>query len=185
MHLSTAGLIYSTLLWTSFQLLRKPLEVSQQALPGIKSVRLRALITLKLLIVSIFSGCIVAGIDAGKTFNTWPDMNGAFIPAGVMRREPAWRNFFENHGLVQFNHRYIAYSAVGMSWLLLRSVRNAPLLRLPVFLVVFLIHWQLVLGITNVLNQSKLHTASAHQCVGFLTLSSLLYLLRRCRVVVI
>ena len=70
-----------------------------------------------------------------------------------------------NYLLVQFNHRYLAYSTVLMSWVLLKNVKKAPILRTPVLIVICLIHCQMGLGIINVLNQSKLHTASAHQCI--------------------
>lgn len=49
---------------------------------------------------NIMSGAIVAGIDAGKGFNTWPDMDGKMIPDGLMKRDPWYNNFFENRVLV-------------------------------------------------------------------------------------
>jgi cytochrome c oxidase assembly protein subunit 15 len=41
----------------------------------------------------------MAGIDAGKVYNTWPLMNGAVVPEGLFRLNPAWKNFFENVSL--------------------------------------------------------------------------------------
>jgi len=53
-----------------------------------------------LLSLNIFSGALMAGIDAGKVYNTWPYMNGAIIPDGLVKLNPVWKNFFENVTLV-------------------------------------------------------------------------------------
>jgi cytochrome c oxidase assembly protein subunit 15 len=45
---------------------------------------------------NIFSGATMAGIDAGKVFNTWPLMNGQIIPEGLFKLTPFYKNFFEN-----------------------------------------------------------------------------------------
>ena len=42
-------------------------------------------------------GALVAGIDAGMTYNDWPTMDGEFIPSGLLAQQPAYLNFFENH----------------------------------------------------------------------------------------
>lgn len=80
------------------------------------SFRLGAMLLLGLVVLQIFSGGLVAGLDAGMTFNTWPLMDGAFVPPleklGVI--SPGWRNLFENVMTVQFQHRMIAYAL----WLL-------------------------------------------------------------------
>lgn len=58
------------------------------------------------------SGASVAGIQAGKVFNTWPLMNGSFVPSDYWRPSLEWRNFFENKSAVQFNHRLFAYNTL-------------------------------------------------------------------------
>lgn len=45
---------------------------------------------------NLISGVSVAGIDAGKVFNTWPLMNGAIIPSDYWKDYKGWRNLFEN-----------------------------------------------------------------------------------------
>jgi cytochrome c oxidase assembly protein subunit 15 len=52
---------------------------------------------------------LVAGLDAGLTFNTWPLMDGRVVPAGLLIQSPFWRNFFESVATVQFDHRLGAY----------------------------------------------------------------------------
>ena len=57
------------------------------------------------MLVQIYLGGLVAGLDAGMSYNTWPLMDGAVIPGDLLVIEPAWRNFFENPKTVQFVHR--------------------------------------------------------------------------------
>ena len=59
--------------------------------------------------VQLALGALVAGIDAGRAYNDWPLMNGNWIPDDLFEYEPFITNFFENSGLVQFNHRLTAY----------------------------------------------------------------------------
>ena len=69
-----------------------------------------------LVLLQIYLGALVAGLDAGMSFNTWPLIDGAFIPAAerLWFETPWWRNLFENALTVQFNHRMLAYAI----WLL-------------------------------------------------------------------
>ncbi|KAJ0398540.1 hypothetical protein ATCC90586_010351 [Pythium insidiosum] len=53
-------------------------------------------------------GTLVAAIDAGKEFNTFPKMGDRWIPDGLMDRKPWVRNFYENVALVQLDHRVLA-----------------------------------------------------------------------------
>ena len=63
-------------------------------------------------ILQIYLGALVAGLDAGLSFNTWPLIDGAFVPSAerLWFETPAWRNLFENALTVQFNHRMFAYA---------------------------------------------------------------------------
>lgn len=57
-----------------------------------------------LVAVTAASGAFVAGMDAGRVFNTFPTMNGEWFPSEYFGLN-GWRNFFENTAAVQFNHR--------------------------------------------------------------------------------
>ncbi len=73
-------------------------------------------------IVQIYLGALVAGLDAGLSFNTWPLIDGALIPSAerLWFETPAWRNLFENALTVQFNHRMMAYAL----WLAVGAARD-------------------------------------------------------------
>ncbi len=64
-----------------------------------------------LILLQVILGALVAGNKAGLVYNTWPSMDGAMIPpaAALFFEQPWWRNFLDNHLMVQFNHRIGAY----------------------------------------------------------------------------
>ena len=74
--------------------------------------------------VTILSGGMVAGINAGFINNTWPLMDGGLLPDDFAALSPFWLNFFENHSTVQFGHRMLAYLTAivaGLYWFRARS----------------------------------------------------------------
>jgi len=105
LHLTLACLIFVGVAWTALTLDR-PREGTVRVGAGKTS----ATILLVAVIVQIFLGALVAGNDAGLVYNTWPTMNGAFVPPDILAIEPIWRNFFENQATVQFVHRLGAYT---------------------------------------------------------------------------
>jgi len=62
-----------------------------------------------LILFQIYLGALVAGIHAGNAYNSWPLMDGQWIPDGLFVLKPLWLNFFENSLTVQFIHRFFAY----------------------------------------------------------------------------
>jgi cytochrome c oxidase assembly protein subunit 15 len=75
-------------------------------------LRFGALTLAALLLFQIYLGALVAGLDAGIVFNTWPLIDGTFVPSSerLWFVQPTWRNLFENTLTVQFNHRMVAYA---------------------------------------------------------------------------
>lgn len=113
----------------------------------------------------VLLGALVAGIDAGRGYTDWPWMAGQFLPPEAFVIEPAWRNFLENPGLVQFVHRMAGYLLV-LSGLALwvaarRSVNRAT--RSAFNAVAAMLLLQMGLGIFTVLYGAPLHLALAHQ----------------------
>ena len=72
-------------------------------------------------------GALVAGLHAGLIYNTWPDMNGRLLPDNPFFHAPWWINFFENEGLVQFDHRIGAYILAGFAaWIYAEGMKLLP-----------------------------------------------------------
>ncbi len=121
----------------------------------------------------IFLGGLVAGLDAGLSYNTWPLMDGKIIPGNLFVIEPAWRNFFENPKLVQFVHRAGAYALFALTlWHMIAVRRHQPgTTHARRALVLFhLVLVQAFVGIATLLMQVPLHWALLHQGTALLVL---------------
>jgi cytochrome c oxidase assembly protein subunit 15 len=102
-HLALAVTLYAWLVWMVLDL-KPPLVRNDHP-----RARGYALIISGLVVLMILAGGFVAGTKAGFAFNTFPLMNGAFVPPGLFAMQPTWVNFFENVATVQFDHRMLAY----------------------------------------------------------------------------
>ena len=105
-HLTLACVILAAIVAVARSLRPTPVKAAG------RRIRVFAWVLVGLVLVQVFAGGLVAGLDAGMAFNTWPLMDGALIPSAgqLFAAEPAWRNFFENALTVQFDHRMIAYA---------------------------------------------------------------------------
>ncbi|QTL02450.1 COX15/CtaA family protein [Aquabacter sp. L1I39] len=135
-------------------------------LPPPASLRIGAFALVGLVLLQIFAGGLVAGLDAGMSFNTWPLMDGALIPAGdkLALLSPAWRNLFENVLTVQFTHRMIAYAL----WLFallhaFHAARTGGWAAAQAWGLFGLVTAQAMLGILTLLFVVPLDLALAHQ----------------------
>ncbi len=92
-------------------------------------------------------------------------MAGGLLPPGVFELTPGWRNFFENAGLVQFNHRVVGY-ILGIAgiilWLCSRKSPHSST-RFTVNLLLAMMFLQIALGVITVLYGAPLSWAIAHQ----------------------
>ncbi len=104
-HLGLALVIYAAIVWTALPLWRG--EWPMKRAPH--SLFVPALGVLGLIFFQILLGGFVAGLDGGLTYNTWPLMDGAFVPEGAYATAPFWLAPFEDVTTVQFNHRIVAY----------------------------------------------------------------------------
>ena len=109
----------------------------------------------------------MAGTASGKTFNTWPLMDGRFIPSGYWFQSPAWRNPFENAAAIQFNHRVLAYILLALFvWLAIKLWRETSM-KAPILIVGLLLLWQVMLGIWTLLAIAPLNLSLLHQLALF------------------
>ncbi len=126
-------------------------------------------------LVQIYLGGLVAGLDAGMSFNSWPLMDGRLIPGDLFTIEPAWRNLFENPKTVQFIHRLGAYALLGLTlWHMIATRRRQPgTTHARRALVLFhLVLVQALIGITALVlvvpfGWALLHQAGALIVLGF------------------
>ena len=167
-HLGLAFVILGFIAWFIFQLGREERDLMQARRN--KEARLWGLSTglLHFAFLQILIGALVAGIDAGRSYTDWPLMGGNFFPATAFTFEPAWRNFFESPGLVQFIHRIVGYLLFAFTivvWLRGRSSAHART-RFAFNAVFAAISLQVVLGIATVLYGAPWHIAILHQLLA-------------------
>ncbi len=147
-----------------------PLSRSRRRRPDVAPQRLRlaALAIAALLLVQIYLGALVAGLDGGLKYNTWPLIEGAVMPPldELLFIRPLWRNLFENILTVQINHRMLADGIWLLAmlhafdaWRARRDVRGAIVLAGAVTL-------QAALGIITLLYEAALPLALAHQVLA-------------------
>jgi cytochrome c oxidase assembly protein subunit 15 len=107
-HLALACIIFAAIVWTAQRM--RPLP----AIAAPVRIRAGAAVLLVLVLGQIYLGALVAGLRAGLVYNTWPLIDGAWLPSAssLFFTEPLWRNFFENALMVQFVHRTVAYLLV-------------------------------------------------------------------------
>lgn len=129
------------------------------------------------ILVQIYLGGLVAGLNAGLAYNTWPLMDGGLVPGGLFVQQPTWINLFENPKTVQFVHRLGAYTLLVLSvWHAIFVIRAEPgstHARRAIFLVL-LITIQAAIGIATLLlvvplGWALLHQAAALVVLGFAT----------------
>lgn len=171
-HLLLASLTFMALIWIALDLKPRAGEAAPSA------VRAQARWFMWLVLFQIVLGALVAGSRAGLSYNSWPLMDGRFIPPGehLMKLSPWWLNFLENITTIQFQHRMTAYVVAAFAlWHLFAAAKAAPGSRLlkRAGSLVFIVAVQVALGIATLLlaaGKIPLHAALAHQAVAFILL---------------
>ncbi len=172
-HLTLALILLGATVWTAADLLegrRTPREHAR----GKRDHLLPCLVALSGLTAA--SGALVAGLRAGRVYNTFPLMAGRVVPPGYAQISPWWRNLFENHAAVQFDHRVLAlttFFAVVTSWATLRR-SSPPRLARRLDLALGAAMLQLALGISTLLLRVPVALGVAHQGGAALLLVTLI-----------
>jgi cytochrome c oxidase assembly protein subunit 15 len=170
LHLALAAVFFAALVATFVKL--------GGAAPEAVATRLRlgARLLVVLVFVQIALGALVAGHDAGLTYNTWPLMDGRLVPRGLGLLEPRWLNLVDNITTIQFNHRigaYVLLAAVlsysALAW------RAGPAIRNRATLIGVLVLTQLGVGIATLIHVVPIGLALAHQGFAMIVLLVLVW----------
>lgn len=190
-HLVSAFAIYATLVWTTLDLMYpRPATAGspEGVLRATASARGRLLPLAALIAVTATSGAFVAGMDAGRAYNTWPLMGGQLVPDEYWGWEglglTPLRNMFENTAAVQFNHRMLATTtlfAVGASWLSYRRTALPPRAVTCLHVVGALTAAQFAAGVYTLLQYVPVSLGSLHQANALNLFTAVLALLHACR----
>lgn len=166
-HLLLACIIFSVVMWVARGL------APHTAGPSSITTRRFAGAMVALVLLQIGLGALVAGMDAGMAYNTWPLMDGAVVPQDLFIQNPWWANLFDNPKTVQFVHRLGAYVLLAVAvWQFLAVRRVDPgtphAARAGVLLGMVIV--QAALGITALVLVVPFGWALAHHGFAIVTL---------------
>lgn len=165
LHLITALVLLAALVWTALDLqsLHRGDDRSEWR-PGWLMVSF-----MLLLFVQLTLGAFTAGLNAGFVFNTWPKMNGAWVPSGLGDLSPWWSNAVDNLVAVQFLHRWMAVVVAAVSLAVAYRLYRSGQTKLALMLEL-VVASQFLLGVLTLINAVPVGLGVAHQGVGALLL---------------
>ncbi|MFY9952056.1 COX15/CtaA family protein [Bradyrhizobium sp.] len=169
-HLVLALLIFAAVVWTLRRLTDGP------SMAGSARLKITSAALVALTFVQLYLGALVAGLRAGLVYNTWPDIDGSFIPsaARLWFEQPWWRNLFENTLTVQFEHRMTAYALLALAAFhafdAVRSRAGTAAINGALWLLVAVL-LQATLGVLTLLNQVPIVLALMHQAIAIAVLT--------------
>lgn len=176
-HLITAFSAFGFTFWVALGLLFPSNElVKNSTLKGLKRL-INALFVI--LIIQIIYGAFVAGMHAGKIYNTFPLMGDSLMPESVYAMNPWWKNFLENHSGVQFIHRYMAYTVATLAaviWYKSRKERLHPKVINAINFMASIVVVQFLLGVFTLVYAVPVSLGVIHQAGAFILFASLIYL---------
>jgi cytochrome c oxidase assembly protein subunit 15 len=169
-HLIAAFITFGVTFYFALQILfiDKVRETSRSNIHWINSL-------LVLVIIQIIYGAFVAGLHAGKIYNTFPLMNGKIIPEGIDAFPSLLDNVLNNPVTVQFIHRFFAGIISIISLLLFFRLRK-PGLSIAVNILMLALSIQVILGIVTLLTSVNIVVASLHQVGAFFLFAAVIYL---------
>jgi cytochrome c oxidase assembly protein subunit 15 len=104
-HLGLALAIFVIAVWSALTLGRS--AGSADPGPRFNGLGRAGKLAVAFTLITMISGAFVAGLDAGKVYNTFPLMGGRLVPPGYLAVSSWWRNAFENPAAAQFHHRIL------------------------------------------------------------------------------
>ena len=171
-HLLLASALLAALIWTALDVGSAPRQRIRLQTHATNAKWIGGGIV-ALVLVQLGAGALVAGLKAGLAYNTWPLMDGHFVPPGLGAMAPGWINVFENAATVQFDHRALAYLLAALiAWHTLRVMRTADdeWIRRSAGALLACLAVQIGLGVWTLLSFVPQHLALAHQAMAMLVL---------------
>ena len=174
-HLLLAFTTFGLILWVYLDLKNTTLHQQHISFHSVTPSHTLLYTALGLTFLTVFYGALVAGLKAGLIYNTFPTMNGAWVPDELRDSFFNWNDFFEQPGIVQWVHRILATStvlAVTLVWGYSKNTAGSLKIALNSMMAVTLA--QMALGIMTLLTQVPVWLGTLHQAGALLTVSSLL-----------
>ena len=170
LHLGIAITIISIIFWLIINIKDNTLKIFF----NFKEKNIPFLILILLIFFQIILGAFVSGLDAGKIYQTWPLMGSTYIPNDLFPVDLRSIINFNNHSLVQFYHRNLAYVITIYFLIFSLFILKNRMIKLykPLIVVSILLLLQIVLGIYTLITGLNIYLASAHQISSVLLVFS-------------
>ncbi|MDZ7682773.1 MAG: COX15/CtaA family protein [Fodinibius sp.] len=169
-HLVLAMILFGFCVWYALDL--KPSKSFSKS-TDIRSLKRWSIVLMVAFTAQVVWGAFTAGLDAGYMYNTFPTMDGGWLPQGAWVMQPVVANLVENPGTVQWMHRIIG-TALGLIaaglWWKNRTSDVHQLLKQKGRMLLGIILVQYVLGILTVITNVQLLTAVVHQAGAMIVL---------------
>jgi cytochrome c oxidase assembly protein subunit 15 len=175
-HLMFAVILYGYIFWVALSLLVP--QSSSAGQDGLRGLRRFTYFVAALVMVTMASGGFVAGLKAGLAYNTFPLMDGRWVPDGVLALQPWFLNLFENMATVQFDHRLLAsfvLLSIMLLWMASRRLTLPKRLRYGLLALLLAGLLQVGLGISTLLLFVPVALAAAHQAGALLVFTVVLF----------
>ena len=169
LHLSIALIILSINFWFI-------LETFKISSFKIKFSNFFLNIFLVLIILQIILGAFLAGMDGGLIYNSWPDMNGNFVPNDINYIDLFLFSSLDNPSVIQFYHRITAYLLIIFLIFLNYFTFKTNSFSKAILILDIAILLQIILGILTLITGVKIAYASLHQLGSVFVLTSFLYI---------
>ncbi len=168
-HLGLALLLFAAMLWLALDLMKPRGEGVRHRLAPF-AIALGAGVYAQIIL-----GAFVAGLRAGRVFNTWPLMEGRFFPEAYFNGAPRFADLFESVAAVQFNHRAGAYLLFAAALAFMIAARRTALAARARMLFAA-VSMQAALGVWTVVAAAPLALGLAHQAMAIVLLGAALFL---------
>lgn len=169
LHLSIAFFILSVVFWFLLENLQIKKNKDKISISFLS-------IFLFFLILQIILGAFLAGLDGGLIYNTWPDMNGKFIPTDINKIDLLKISSSSNPTVIQFYHRLVAYLIIFLLIVLnyIYYYKKIPMNNIHILNIAIFI--QVLLGIITLMTGVEIKYASVHQLGSIFVLLSFLFI---------
>lgn len=169
LHLSIAFFILSVVFWFLLENLQIKKNKDKISISFLS-------IFLFFLILQIILGAFLAGLDGGLIYNTWPDMNGKFIPTDINKIDLLKISSSSNPTVIQFYHRLVAYLIIFLLIVLnyIYYYKKIPMNNINILNIAIFI--QVLLGIITLMTGVEIKYASVHQLGSIFVLLSFLFI---------
>lgn len=182
-HLSLAFVIFISMMWVALDLLEE--RSRYFADEGFRRLQRFGFWIGVLTFYMVATGGFVAGIRAGKAYNTFPLMNGHVVPPEIFMIDPWYLNFFNNMATVQFDHRLGAWLLaflVPLFWYRIRRYQDRLRAQRIAGLLLAALAGQITLGVLTLLYAVPVALGAAHQGGAMVLMAAVLWINHELRV---